>query len=96
MRYLLILNLVLLAASGVIALVLGVVCFLFWVYRDEPQVAASFERLQQDTVLFAGLTALAAAAALSLRKGSAWRWFWQAGLWGGVAGISWYYLQALY
>lgn len=93
LRYLQILNWILLAASGVIALVLAVVCLLFWIYRDEPQIAASFERLQHDTVLFAGLTALAAAAALTLRKTGRWRWFWQCALLAGLGGAVWYYLQ---
>lgn len=96
MRLLQILNWVLLAASGVIALILGVVCLLFWIHRDAPQVAASFERLQQDTVIFAGMTALAAAAALSLHKAGRWRWFWQAALGAGIAGIAWYYLRAVF
>lgn len=92
MRALQILNWVLLAAAGVITLVLAVVCLLFWVYQSEPLIQASFEHLQRDTVIFAGLTALATAAALSLRRPGGVRWLLQGALWAGLAGAVWYYL----
>lgn len=94
MRFLQILNWVLLAATGVITLVLAVVCLLFWVYQGEPLIQASFEHLQRDTVIFTGLTALAAAAALSLRRVGISRWLLQGALWVGIAATVWYYLPA--
>ncbi len=92
MRALQILNWILLAASGVITLVLAVVCLLFWLHQSEPLIQTSFERLRQDTVLFAGLTTLAAAAAFSLSRPGWMRWPLQGTFWAALAGAVWHYL----
>lgn len=74
MRYLQALNWLLLAAAAVMALTLSVVCLLFWIYREEPVMQASFPELLRQTGIFLGLTLVNGAAALSLyyRKPGFW------------------------
>lgn len=74
MRYLIGLNWVLLAASTTMATVLSVVLLMYWVYRDEPIIQASFDSLLTQTAMFTGLALLAAAATQSLRK--RWPAYW--------------------
>ena len=69
MRYLMGFNYLLLAASGTMALVLSVVLLIYWVYRDEVIIQASFDSLITHTTLFTGMTLLTALATQSLRKG---------------------------
>lgn len=74
MRYLQAVNWLLLAASAVMAITLAVVCLLFWIYRDEPIMQASFPELLKQTGLFFALSLVMAASALSLhyRKKGFW------------------------
>lgn len=92
MRYLQILNWVLMAAATVLATVLSVVCLLFWIYRHEPIMQASFPSLLEQTLMFLGLSVVNAAAALTLhyRKPGFWLFQFLMGL--AVAATLRYYL----
>lgn len=92
MRYLLGLNWLLLAASSTLALVLSVVLLIYWVYRDEPIIQASFDSLLQQTGMFVGYMLVCTLATWALRK--RWPAFWalQILLFVGLAGIVEFYL----
>ncbi len=74
MRYLLGLNFVLLAASTTMALVLSVVLLIYWVYRDEAIIQASFSSLLTHTGIFTGMVLVTGLATQSLRK--RWSGYW--------------------
>lgn len=92
MRYLQVLNWILLAAAAVMALTLSVVCLLFWIYREEPAMQASFPELLNQTAIFAGLTLVNAAAALSLYYRKTGFWLLQISMLIAVAATVNYYL----
>lgn len=66
MFYLQVLNWLLLAASGVLALTLSVVCLLFWVYRHEPIMQASFPEVLVHTGIFLGMSLASTLSSLTL------------------------------
>jgi hypothetical protein len=75
-----------------IAFGLAVVCFVFWVLRDEePRVAAEFGSLLISTGIF---VTLSCCAGLSF-YGSLWQYSWRyaalAMLWLGLLLTGWYY-----
>ncbi len=74
MRYLLGLNFLLLAASTTMALVLSVVLLIYWVYRDEDIIQASFSSLLTHTGIFAAMVVVTGLATQSLRQ--RWSGFW--------------------
>lgn len=92
MRYLLGLNYVLLAAASTMALVLSVVLLIYWVYRNEPIIQASFSSLQVQSGMFLGYALLAALATQALRKRWPAYWLAELMLFAGLAGIVNYYL----
>lgn len=94
MRYLIGINWFILAASSVLALVLSVVLLIYWVYRDEPVIQASFDSLQTQTGMFAGMSLLAAFATHSLRRRWTGFWFMQVLLLAALCGIVSFYLPS--
>ena len=92
MRYLQVINWLLLAASSVLATTLGVVCLLFWIYRDEPIMQASFPELLTQTGIFLGLSLVSAAAALTLHHRKTGYWFLQIALFISTAAMVNYYV----
>ena len=92
MRYLQGLNWVLMAASFVMMLTLGVVCLLFWIYREEPIMQASFPELLKQTGIFTWMTIISSAAALSLYKRITGYWLLQIALAISVAATVNFYL----
>lgn len=92
MRYLQIINWLLLAAASVMALTLSVVCLLYWLYREEPVMQASFPQLLEQTGIFLGLALLTGAAALSLYHRKTGFWLLQILMFGAVGATVNYYL----
>ncbi|GEM_PF-2753509 len=92
MRYLLGFNWLMLAASTTMALVLSVVLLMYWVYRDEPVIQASFDSLRLQTSMFVGMCLLSALAAQSLRRRWPGFWLWQLLLIAALGGIVNFYL----
>ncbi len=80
MRYLMGFNYLILAASTTMALVLSVVLLIYWVYRDEPIIQASFESLSVQTGIFISLALFSGLATQALRKRFTAYWLLQAGL----------------
>lgn len=92
MRYLLGFNWLMLAASATMALVLSVVLLIYWVYRDEPIIQASFDSLLTQTGMFAGMTLLCAGAAESLRRRWPAFWIWQGMMFAALYAVVLFYL----
>lgn len=92
MRYLLGINYVLLAAACTMSLVLSVVLLIYWIYRAEPIIQASFDSLLFQTLMFLGYAVLAALATQALRRRWPAYWLGQLLLLAGLAGIVNYYL----
>lgn len=92
MRYLQGLNWVLLAAACTMTTVLSVVLLIYWVYRDEPIIQASFDSLITQCSMFFGFALITALGAQSLRK--RWNGYWliQIGQYASLALIVNYYL----
>ena len=75
MRALLILNLLLLAAAATMALVLGVVCILYWANLDaSPRMARELPGLLALTGMFTLLTLSGGGAVAAWRWMPRWRW----------------------
>jgi hypothetical protein len=78
MRYLQILNAVMLALGGALAVCMGVVCLLYGIYLDsEPQLRAEMPRLYAVTVAFAGMGLAGLAAFEAQRRRWLLRWLAQ-------------------
>ncbi|MDX1497337.1 MAG: hypothetical protein R3352_07270 [Salinisphaeraceae bacterium] len=92
MRFLQVINWILLAASAVMALTLSVVCLMFWIYRHEPVMQASFPELVTQTAMFLGLTLVTAASALTLHHRKTGYWILQLGMFLAVGSTVNYYI----
>lgn len=92
MRYLQGLNWLLLAVGALMSLILSVVLLIYFLYVGEaPRLRATLPLLIETTLIFMGLAAVAAAAALGMRSHVAWRWPAQIALLAVVLSISWRY-----
>lgn len=81
MKYLQLLNWVLLVAGVMMTLVLGVVTLIMAIYREEAaQVGGSFSGVAVTAGVFALFAFTAALTVWSMRRGFAWRWLAQGGL----------------
>lgn len=80
-KYLQLLNWALLVAGALMSLVLGVVTLMMAIYRDQAaQVGGSFGGVAVTTGAFTLFALVAALTVWSMRRGFAWRWLAQAGL----------------
>ncbi len=84
MFYLQLFNWLILAAASVLSMTLAVVCLLFWIYRTEPIMQASFPELLNQTGIFTGLALVAAVSALTLYYRKSGYWIMQLALAGCV------------
>lgn len=94
MKFLTVLNAVLLAAAGVIALVLGVVCILFAFNLGEDIAVASLPGVLRHTAIFLALALVSATAFLSLLKRHPIWPLPQALMWIGIGLTAWHYVPA--
>lgn len=78
MKYLQILNAVMLALGASLAVCMGVVCFLYGVHLDtEPQLRAAMPRLYELTAVFAAMALASLAAFEAQRRRWLLRWLAQ-------------------
>lgn len=72
---------------------LTAVIIVFWVLGTEhPRIAHESEGLAASTLIFCFLTAISAMSFYSLLKDQRFRWWWQAGMWLGLAFTIVYFL----
>lgn len=92
MKVLQVINWLLTAAAATMAVTLGVVCLLFFIYREEPIMQASFPELLTQTSMFWGLFIVTGSAALTLHKRITGYWLFQGLMAAAVSGVVYYYL----
>lgn len=92
---LVILNGILMGTSVAIFLGLAVVLFIYFLLApDYPNLQAEFEPLIRNTLIFAGMTALAITSFVGVLLKKRWRWLAEGAMVAGLAGLVIHYVPA--